>query len=123
MTDKPNCLVNYSGEYYTCDTCSENMRRSRGSFGGIQDKLYICKPCIETCHKGHKVRVAGRQSLTCECPLSYCKVSCKCCRHKQKCTSLTFNNTRQRSWPNYYCSNFRSISNDWLSTKLIVLTH
>ena len=96
MAEEPRCLCyernqSRSGEAWRCKTCGVN---------------YICKNCIETCHKGHDVCFHTRQSLICECAISYCKGTCKCCQNPDVCTKISLSHrrgNRQRAWQCLTC--------------------
>ena len=92
MAEGPKCLCyeragTMPGESYICRTCGVNN---------------ICKKCVENCHKGHNVCFNSKQPFICECAISYCKKTCKCCKDPDVCTKISLPHRnplrRQRGW-------------------------
>ena len=82
-TDKSNMCLSHdhltrnTAEVFRCNDCQID---------------FICSICAEKCHKGHKLISKGvKPGFMCECAVSYCKESCKCCDEPSKCTDLVTN--------------------------------
>ena len=63
-----------------------------------ESNLGICKPCKETCHKGHRVTYKGFMHCFCDCGLQKCSIHC---RLGSKCNFDVYGATTHNGW--YEC--------------------
>ena len=63
-------------KYYVCEQCNRAWKTSKE---GAKVNMYICEPCINRCHVGHKgVRFVKNQSCVCNCDDCTRVAGCKC---------------------------------------------